>query len=148
MKMKAPTSSGNTPLGAIWKETRRNWKTIMVLMVLFFIGLTLRSYFYYQESVESEVELSGNDPYYHKRVIDHVQDEKEHLVRDPLLGYPAKPHNPRPPLFDWSIAVEGLVLGTIFGSVGAVTLFVTQMTPSFWGALTIVPVYFLTKEYF
>ncbi len=148
MKMKARTSSGGTPLGAIWKEAKRNWKTIMILMVLFLIGLTLRSYYYYQESVESEVELSGNDPYYHKRVIDYVQDEKTHLVRDPLLGYPAKPHNPRPPLFDWSIAVEGLVFGTLFGSLGATTLFITQMTPSFWGALTIIPVYFLTKEYF
>jgi len=148
MKMIKPKSSGNSLLNVLWKETRKNWKTIMILMVLFLIGLTMRSYFYYQESVESGVELSGNDPYYHKRVIDYVQDEKQHLVRDPLLGYPAKPHNPRPPLFDWSIAVEGLVIGSIFGSVPGITLFITQITPSFWGAATIVPVYFITKEYF
>ncbi|HID73957.1 MAG TPA: hypothetical protein EYP43_02775, partial [Thermoplasmata archaeon] len=148
MEMKWNVLAGNPLLNVLWRETRRNWRTVLVLTVLFIVGLALRSVFYYQESVESGVELSGNDPYYHKRVIDYVQEEHHHLVRDPRIGYPADPYNPRPPFFDWSIAVGGLLVGALLGDIGGFTLFLTQIAPSFWGAITIVPVYFLTREYF
>ncbi|MCI0496969.1 MAG: glycosyltransferase family 39 protein, partial [Thermoplasmata archaeon] len=145
--MKANVLSGSHLLGPVWKEARRNRKTIMILTVLFILGLVIRTALYYQESVDSGEKLMSTDPFYHKRVIDYVVEEKQHLVRDPRLGYPSEPYNPHPPVFDWSIAIASLILGPFFG-LGRTTLFMAQIWAPFWGAMTIVPVYFLTKEYF
>ncbi len=145
-------SKERTTLEEIGRVIRRKRWTILTLTVIFFLALFLRAYFYYEPAVEDGVRLSGNDPYYHKRVIDHVQEDHTHLLEDPMIGYPgtgSDPGNPRPPLFDWSIAVIGLILAPIFGGdVVTSTNLVTIFTPSFWSALTVFPVYFFTREYF
>ncbi len=128
---------------------RQNWLTVILLLSIFLFGLFLRSYYYYEPATEDDFILSGNDPYYHKRVVDYVQEEHHHLTRDPLLSYPSGNINPRPPLFDWSIAIFGLVLAPLFGGdVYTSTWLVIEFSPAFWGALTIIPVYFIGREMF
>ncbi|UCH89359.1 MAG: carboxypeptidase regulatory-like domain-containing protein, partial [Thermoplasmata archaeon] len=133
---------------------RRDWFTVTALFAIFFLGLFLRSYFYYDIAVDPpypdyDYVLSGNDPYYHKQVIDHVQDTGGHLYRDPMLNYPVTARNPYPPIYDWSVAVTGMIVGgaTGMGTEDA-TWMVLLFAPAFWGALTIFPVYFLTRNIF
>jgi dolichyl-diphosphooligosaccharide--protein glycosyltransferase len=133
--------------GRLWFE--QNWKIVAALTLIFLFGLFLRSYYYYGPATEDGFILSGNDPYYHKRVVDYVQDNGEHLVFDPLLSYPDGAHNPRPPLFDWSIAIVGLLLAPFFGGNSDVSTWqVMEFAPAFWGALTAIPVYLIAKEIF
>ncbi|UCF08383.1 MAG: carboxypeptidase regulatory-like domain-containing protein, partial [Thermoplasmata archaeon] len=128
---------------------KQNWLPLTLLLLIFLFGLLLRSYYYYPPATENGYILSGNDPYYHKRVVDYVQDEHEHLIFDPLLSYPDGALNPRPPLFDWSVAIFGLLLAPFFGGdVSASTWHVMLFSPSFWGALTVFPVYLIGKEMF
>ncbi|MFO8050600.1 MAG: carboxypeptidase regulatory-like domain-containing protein [Thermoplasmatota archaeon] len=141
------------------KETRKttlkewynaNKYTIFILTGIFILAVLLREYFYYQISFNSwPPNIVGNDPSYHKRVIDFIQTENRHIFIDPLLNYPISGGNPRPPLFDWSIAVMGIVISPLFGfNVESSTWFVYQFAPTFWGAITIFPMYMLGKEVF
>lgn len=133
--------------GRLWLS--QNWKTVMFLLFLFLFALFLRSYYYYPPATEDGFILSGNDPYYHKRVADYVQENHHHLVHDPLLSYPDGKLNPRPPMFDWSIAISGLLFSPFFGGdVEVSTWIVIEFSPAFWGALTVIPVYLVGKEMF
>ncbi len=125
----------------------RNWWLFLALAGIFLVGLFMRSYFYYP--MASDVGFSGNDPYYHKRVVDFIQHHHSHLVEDPMLNYPVEGVNPRPPVYNWFIAMFGIILSPIFGfNVQLCTNTIMYLAPSFWGALTIFPIYFLTKEMF
>jgi asparagine N-glycosylation enzyme membrane subunit Stt3 len=125
------------------------WKIILALAIIFFISLFLRSYFYYPVATENGFLLSGNDPFYHKRVIDYSQQYFTHIRHDPLLDYPLIGANPRPPVYDWSNAVSGLFLSPLFGGdISSTTWYIFLFSPALWGALTIFPVYFLTRDMF
>ncbi|MEE9152065.1 MAG: carboxypeptidase regulatory-like domain-containing protein, partial [Thermoplasmata archaeon] len=133
--------------GRLWLS--QNWKMMFALFLIFMFGLFLRSYFYYPPATENGFILSGNDPYYHKRVVDYVQENHRHLIFDPLLSYPDGSLNPRPPMFDWSVAILGIFLAPLFGgNVGISTWQVMEFSPAFWGAITIIPVYLIGKEMF
>lgn len=123
----------------------RNWQTVLLLAMMVFLALFVRSYFGYSTSVDNGYLVSGgSDSYYHMRVIDHAVATGDHLVWDDMLNYPNGMRNPRPPLYDWSVAVFGMFLSTITGmaitdAVGLSLVFSTAV----WGALTVVPVYML-----
>ncbi|MCK5560637.1 MAG: glycosyltransferase family 39 protein, partial [Thermoplasmata archaeon] len=54
-----------------------------------------------------------------------------------------------PPVYDWSSAIAGMALAPFFGgNVADATWTFFIISPAFWGALTIFPVYFLGKEIF
>ncbi|MDG6225170.1 MAG: carboxypeptidase regulatory-like domain-containing protein [Candidatus Thermoplasmatota archaeon] len=127
-----------------------NQGTILVLMGIFLLAILVRALFYYQFSFEIwPPRVVGNDPSYHLRVIQFVQDEGRHITLDPLLNYPLSGGNPRPPIFDWSIALLGIVLSPFFGfHVTNATWYAFQISPAVWGALTIFPAYLLGKEMF
>ena len=128
---------------------KKDLNVIIALLIIFLISLFLRSYFYYPIATENGWLLSGNDPFYHKRVIDYAQQYFTHLSRDPLLNYPLIGVNPRPPAYDWSNAVLGLFLSPLTnGDVASTTWVLFLFSPALWGALTIFPVYFLTKDVF
>lgn len=128
---------------------KKDWAIIAALIIIFFISLFLRSYFYYPVATENGFLLSGNDPFYHKRVIDYAQQYFTHLRSDPLLDYPLIGVNPRPPAYDWSNAVSGLFLSPILnGDVTSLTWYIFLFSPALWGALTIFPIYFLTRDMF
>ncbi|MCG7844728.1 MAG: glycosyltransferase family 39 protein, partial [Methanomassiliicoccales archaeon] len=128
----------------------RNWQTALLLVMLVFLALFVRSYFGYSTSVDNGFLVSGgSDSYYHMRVIDHVVDTGQHLMNDDLLNYPNGMRNPRPPLYDWSVAVFGMFASSVTGvsitdAVGMSLIFSTAA----WGALTVIPVYMLGKAAF
>ncbi len=128
----------------------RNWQTVLLLAMMVFLALFVRSYFGYSTSVDNGYLVSGgSDSYYHMRVIDHAVATGDHLVYDDMLNYPNGMRNPRPPLYDWSVAVVGMLLSTITGlaitdAVGLSLVFSTAV----WGALTVIPVYMLGKAAF
>jgi asparagine N-glycosylation enzyme membrane subunit Stt3 len=145
MKSKRSTKIENPII--VW--AKKEWTIIIGLIVIFIISLFLRSYFYYPVATENGFLLSGNDPFYHKRVIDYAQNYFTHIQYDPLLDYPLVGVNPRPPAYDWSNAVSGLFLSPILnGDIEATTWYIFLFSPALWGALTIFPVYFLTRDMF
>jgi len=137
------------------KNRLRDWYndnryTILILLGIFALAFFMRFYFYYEISFDTwPPRVVGNDPSYHKRVIDFVQSDLTHIRIDELLNYPLAGGNPRPPIFDWSIAIVGILISPFFGfNVENSTWFVFQMAPSVWGALTVFPLYLLGKEAF
>lgn len=128
---------------------KKDWQIIAGLIIIFCFSLFLRAYFYYPIATEDGFLLSGNDPFYHKRVIDFAQQYHYHLKFDPLLDYPLVGANPRPPVYDWSNAITGLFISPLFnGDTDTATWYVFLFSPALWGALTIFPVYFLTRDMF
>ena len=148
-KERKPAKDG---LRSRFKDTwlGRNWGTVLILVAIIFIALFVRSYYGYATSVDNGFLVAGgSDSYYHMRVIEHVQDTGEHLVHDPLLNYPMGIRNMRPPLYDWSVAVTGTVLSGISGlSLNDATGFVLVLSTPFWSALTIIPLFMLTRAAF
>ena len=128
----------------------RNWSTVLILVAIILIALFVRSYFGYSTAVDNGFLVGGgSDSYYHQRVIDHVQETGSHLVNDPLLNYPFGMRNPRPPLYDWSVAVTGQLLSGITGmDIGSATGYALLSSTAIWGALTCIPVFMITRAAF
>ncbi len=148
-KERKPAKDG---LRSQFKDTwlGRNWGTVLILMAVIFIALFVRSYYGYATSVDNGFLVAGgSDSYYHMRVIEHVESTGEHLVQDPLLNYPMGIRNMRPPLYDWSVAVTSMFLSGISGaSLSDATGYSLVLSTPFWGALTIIPLYLITRAAF
>jgi dolichyl-diphosphooligosaccharide--protein glycosyltransferase len=142
-------------------------KSLLVGLTLLGIGLLigfLTAYFNFTsgiainqegESLAQKFFFSGPDPYHHGRNIERIAETGHHPYwlrtkegRDPLLNYPLRLINPRPPLFDWSIAGIASSLTPIIGNKVDAVGYAMQFAPCLWGALLIIPVYFLTIELF
>lgn len=126
----------------------RAWFVAACLLVLFVAALFLRAYWNLDAAhpAEGEFVLSGgSDPYYHKRAVDSIQDNGfRHLIDDPLLNYPIGAENPNPPLYEWFIAVGGLLMDPLLaGDLAQSTWMVTLWSPAILGALTVFPIYFI-----
>lgn len=128
----------------------RNWSTALILVAIIFIALFVRSYFGYSTAVDNGFLVGGgSDSYYHQRIIDHVQETGSHIVNDPLLNYPFGMRNPRPPLYDWSVAVTGQLLSGITGmDIDSATGYALLSSTAIWGALTCIPVFMITRAAF
>jgi dolichyl-diphosphooligosaccharide--protein glycosyltransferase len=129
---------------------RKNWSSIIALVLIFFLALYLRSYFAFDLATDTGFVVSGgSDSYYHKRVIDYVVDTGHHLVEEPLLAYPfGSQASGRPPMFDWSVAVSGMAVAPLFPDVDTSVWYSFIFSTALWGALTVFPMYFLTKGAF
>lgn len=130
----------------------RSWFVAACLVVLFVAALFLRAYWNLDAANPSEGEFvlsGGSDPYYHKRAIDAIQANGfQTLIDDPLLNYPQGSVNPNPPLYQWSVAVAGKLMEPFFGSLGEATWQATIWSPAIYGALTVLPVYFIGAALF
>ncbi|MBI0583826.1 MAG: glycosyltransferase family 39 protein [Methanomassiliicoccus sp.] len=128
----------------------RNWSTVLILVAVIFIALFVRSYYGYSTAVDNGFLVAGgSDSYYHQRVIGYVVDNGDHLVNDPLLNYPMGIRNMRPPLYDWSVAVTSMVMSGVSGmSINDSAGFTLLFSTPFWGALTIIPLYLITRAAF
>ena len=139
-------------LQALTKDSwlSRNWGTIIILVAIIFIALFVRSYFGYSTAVDNGFLVAGgSDSYYHQRVIEYVEETGTHLVNDPLLNYPMGVRNMRPPLYDWSVAVTSMFISGVTGiSIDDSTGFTLLFSTAFWGALTCIPVYLITRAAF
>lgn len=135
----------------------RAWFVAACLVVLFIAALFLRAYWNLDAAAPTEgnyVLSGGSDPYYHKRAIDAIQAGTSEgpfrtLIDDPMLNYPIGSVNPNPPLFQWSVAVAGSLLGGFFdGGVSEATWWATLWAPAIYGALTLFPIFFIGKTLF
>ncbi|MEC9332602.1 MAG: carboxypeptidase regulatory-like domain-containing protein, partial [Candidatus Thermoplasmatota archaeon] len=133
----------------IRKTEKVNWTTVFTLLAIFLFSLYIRTAWTLEPATEDGFELTGgSDPYYHKRVVDYVMDNGQHLQRDPMLNYPYGANNNRPPLFDWSIAIVGLALSPLFESTEESVWWAMEVLPAFYGALIIFPVYAIGRAQF
>ncbi len=131
------------------KIEKVNWTTVLMLLAIFLFSLYIRTAWTFEAATEDGFELTGgSDPYYHKRVVDYVAENGEHLERDPMLNYPYGANNNRPPLFDWSIAIIGLAMSPFFDSTEESVWWAMEVLPALYGALIIFPVYAIGRAQF
>ena len=131
------------------KISKVNWTTVIALVAIFIFSLYIRTAWTIEPATEDGFQLTGgSDPYYHKRVVDYVAENGEHLERDPMLNYPYGANNNRPPLFDWSIAIIGLALSPFFSSSEESVWWAMEVLPAIYGAMIIFPVYAIGKSQF
>ena len=125
-----------------------SWSTPVILLGIFLVALYLRAYFPWALAWPDGLLSGGSDSYYHRRIIEHILQTGKELTWDPMLNFPLGLTNPRPPIYQWTTAVPGIVLSPLFGDVWQSVKFTFLIGTAFWGALTIFPLYFLTKEAF
>ena len=136
-------------VGTTIKSSKVNWTTVGLLILIFIFSLYIRTAWTAEPATEDGYQLTGgSDPYYHKHVVDYVVENGEHLDRDPMLNYPYGANNNRPPLFDWSIAIIGLIVSPFFSSTEDSVWWAMQVLPAIYGALIIFPVYAIGRAQF
>jgi dolichyl-phosphooligosaccharide-protein glycotransferase len=143
---------GSSQQGSWWK--RNGWTFVLVALAVLLAG-ALRVTFNYEPAInDGSYRYAGNDDYYHLRVVQNTQETGGHTVVDPLLNYPVPYRNPRPPLYDWHVAVFGQILGFLSGeaSPGEPALeagqYALEWGSAFWGALTVIPIWLIGRATF
>ncbi len=126
-------------------------KLIMgIILALFFgVALYLRVYFPYDKVFVGDwIKFTGNDAYYHMRLVDNLIHNFPHLFSfDPYLIYPDGGGIGNIRFFDWLLAGIIWVIG--LGSPTEHTIDVVGVYyPAVLGALTVIPVYFIGRELF
>ncbi len=116
----------------------------LVLVILFLVALFLRSYFALDRCfLPGFVNFQETDPYYHVRAIEHLVDNFPHPLKwDPYALHPGGQYVAMAPFLDWTAAALALILGAGTPSLALIHATCAWL-PAVWGALTIVPVYFL-----
>ncbi len=126
-----------------------NWPSLFMLFFIFVLALFIRSYFGYEMAASNGYLVSGgSDSYYWQRIIHYSADTGKQLYWDPLLNFPDGIRNPRPPLFSMSVVVPATIAQGMFGSLDDALGWTFMWSTAFWGALTVVPTFFLGKETF
>lgn len=126
-----------------------NGPTIVVLFFIFVLALFTRAYFGHDLAAENGYIVSGgSDSYYWQRIIDYSAKTGRQLYWDPLINYPEGIRNPRPPLFSMSVVVPAVFAQGLFSSLEDALGWMLMWSTAFWGALTVIPTYFLGKEVF
>lgn len=121
---------------------RRNYKTVIALIVILGLAAFFRVAFNYDPAInDGTYRYAGNDDYYHYRVIEHIQSTGTQLLRDDLLNYPVGAANPRPPLYNWHIAAEGRILEMAGMSHSDAAFYAPEWGSAFWGILTVIPIW-------
>jgi dolichyl-phosphooligosaccharide-protein glycotransferase len=121
---------------------RRNAKTIIWVAVLLALAGVFRIAFNYEPAINGgQYRYAGNDDYYHHRVVEYIQTTGHHLLRDPLLNYPVGTTNPRPPLYNWHVAMEGRVLEAFGMEADQAASYALEWGSAFWGVLTVIPIW-------
>ncbi len=126
----------------------RRVSPFLILGGIFAVALFLRAFFAYELAIRDFLLSGGSDAFYFGWILENIVTTGRHLLQDPMLNFPVGMLNPRPPIYAWSVALVGQLVGALQGSVsdgvGQTFLFSTAV----WGALTIFPTYFLAKEMF
>jgi len=143
------SSLGKAIKAGFSRLAEKDWPTVTALVGIFLLALFLRAFFGFDVATSDGFLLSGgSDSYYHKRVIDYVVATGQQPYIDYMLNYPIGLHSVRPPLYDWSVAVSGIAFSPVIGSVDVSVWYSFLFSTAIWGALTIFPLYFMTKEAF
>ncbi|OIR14784.1 MAG: hypothetical protein BEU04_02615 [Marine Group III euryarchaeote CG-Bathy1] len=152
-RISTPFASQQTPVSTSVKQTQSfsqiNWSKVAIVIAIFLFALYLRTAWNLEPATEDGFQLTGgSDPYYHKHVIDYVHETGKHLISDPMLNYPLGANNVRPPLFDWSIVIAGLLISPIVGNQADAIWWATEIMPAVYGALLVFPIYAMGRTYF
>jgi len=127
---------------------RKNWTTPVILLVIFLLALYLRTFFSWDLAVDDRLLSGGSDSFYYERIVNYCVETGKQLTFDPRLNFPMGLTNPRPPLYSWTTCVTGKALAPFTGDVWQSVTIVFLASTAVWGALTVFPTYFLTKEAF
>ncbi len=120
----------------------------IVLIGIFVFMLWVRTLAFGEISQMGEAMFSGNDPYYHMRIVEFLVNNFPNVPSfDPWSYYPygTGGHSGFGGLFDQLIAFVALIVGlgnpptSLINKVGA-------LAPAFFGALTVFPTYIITKK--
>ena len=138
------------------KIERKDVTIAICLALAMFVTLFLAAYFNatsgeainpHAKDLEDKYYLSGPDPYYNMRVVKKLYETGHYPYwnvkdPDPLLNYPIGKANSRPPLFNTLFVVLAKFLSLFMNPVDAIGLSM-QFLPSLYGALLVIPVYFI-----
>jgi asparagine N-glycosylation enzyme membrane subunit Stt3 len=125
-----------------------NWTTLFILILLFAVALFTRTYFGYDTAMDGYLVSGGSDSYYWQRIIEYSAETGKQLYWDPVINYPDGIRNPRPPFYSMSIVVPAVFAQGLFESLDDAVGWSLLWSTAFWGALTIIPTYFVGKEIF
>ena len=142
------TSRGDRGPGELRKWFAANWTTLFMLALLFTVAIFVRTYFGYDTATNGYLVSGGSDSYYWQRIIDYSAETGKQLYWDPLINYPDGIRNPRPPFYSMSIVVPAVFAQGLFESLDDSLGMSLLWSTAFWGALTVIPTYFLGKETF
>lgn len=138
--------------GTWWK--RHGWTFVLVTLAVLLAG-GLRVGFNYEPAINDGVyRYAGNDDYYHQAVVQNTQETGDHTIVDPLLNYPVPYRNPRPPLYDWHVAIAGQLFGFMSGEAAPGNAapeagkYALEWGSAFWGALTVIPIWLIGRAAF
>ena len=137
-------------------SAREKALTAGILLGCFVLAMVIRCAFYYGPAVAPaetygpyHYVVSGNDPDYHKRAIDYALDTGHALMVDPLMDYPNGGPNPNPPAFAWASIFIGMLISPFYGmDVQQAVWMFFEASPAFWAALSVIPVFFFTRDMF
>lgn len=134
-----------TDANASW--FRRHWKTVLWLVLLLATAAFFRVWFNYEPAInEGTYRYAGNDDYYHLRSVTHIEENGRHLRQDPLLNYPAPAYNPRPPVYNWHVAIAARLLDFVTPMDGAEAAgYALEWGSAFWGILTVLPIWLIGR---
>ena len=127
---------------------RRSLSLTIILGGIFTLALFIRSYFAFELALGDFLLSGGSDAFYFGWILDNIVTTGQHLIGDRMLNHPVGGINPRPPIYVWSVALIGMLVGNVQGNVNAGILQTFLFSTAVWGALTVFPTYFLAKEVF
>jgi len=141
----------------------RNKYVIPLVAAAFITVLFLNTYFNLTSGVainkdgktmEDKFYLSGPDPYYNMRILQQTLKTGKyayiggaHGEKDPFLNYPLGGSGGRPPLFTMVTIASGKFL-SLFMHPSSAFGYSMQFLPALYGALIVIPVYFIGKSLF
>lgn len=146
------TASYGETRASWWK--RNAWTIILVTFFVLLSGAFRVAFNYDAANNDGQYRYAGNDDYYHLWIVESVQTTGNQVVLDPMLNYPVPARNPRPPLYDWHVAIGGQILGFFSGEGGpgqpALTAgkYALEWGSALWGALTVIPIWLIGRATF
>ncbi|MCP5039630.1 MAG: hypothetical protein GY944_01290, partial [bacterium] len=115
----------------------------LALFGVFLFALGVRALGFEQVFTDEGVVFAPADAAYHmRRAFYTFSNFPEALLRDPLLNFPGGVNVPWPPLFDWAVGA----IARLFAEDQAGFERVGAWASSVFGALTVVPIYFIAQR--
>lgn len=128
-----------------FKKGNKGW---LIILGIFLLSIGIETAFGLQYYLKNGPILSGNDPYYHARIVKTLITEGRYIKYDPLLGYPLIKNNPRPPFYEILGAVASYIIYAITGDLDWSVYVGISIVTVVSAALLAVAAYLLATEIF
>jgi asparagine N-glycosylation enzyme membrane subunit Stt3 len=132
-----------------FKQNIARHPEVPILISLFALYMFLSNFFVWSLAFQDNyLNVSGgSDPYFNYYIVQYILNTHTQLTHTILLNYPVGTVNARPPFYQWSIIFAGYLISPFTGlKMGAYYAFLES--DAFYGALLIIPIYFITKPIF